>query len=92
VDWQAQSTLLMLTHSQKIAYLALPGQSPSDDAPAPISFAQPAAPESQFRHATFGIHVTKQHQVSSDFLEKSGPLIVGRGEHSSVNAVSYLVF
>lgn len=86
VDWQAQSTLLMLTHSQKIAYLALPGQSPSDDAPAPISFAQPAAPESQFRHATFGIHVTKQHQVSSDFLEKSGPLIVGRGEHSSVNA------
>ncbi|XP_017007025.2 uncharacterized protein l(2)05287 [Drosophila takahashii] len=86
VDWQAQSTLLMLTHSQEIAYLALPGQSPSDDAPAPISFAQSAATENLFRHATFGIHVTKQQQVSSEFLEKSGPLIVGRGEHSSVNA------
>ncbi|XP_016964225.1 WD repeat-containing protein 75 [Drosophila biarmipes] len=86
VDWQAQSTLLMLTHSQEIAYLALPGQSPSDDAPAPITFAQPADTDIVYRNETFGLYVTKQQQVSSDFPEKSGPLIVGRGEHSSVNA------
>ncbi|XP_017121115.1 WD repeat-containing protein 75 [Drosophila elegans] len=86
VDWQAQSTLLMLTHSQEIAYLAPPGQSPSDDAPAPISFAQSAATENLLKHATFGIHATKQQQASTESPEKSGPLIVGRGEHSAVNA------
>ncbi|XP_017082485.2 LOW QUALITY PROTEIN: WD repeat-containing protein 75 [Drosophila eugracilis] len=85
VDWQAQSTLLMLTHSQEIAYLSLPGQSPSDDAPAPITFAQPAVKENLLRHATFGIHVNKQ-KISTESLEKSGPLIVGRGQHSAVNA------
>ncbi|XP_017043907.2 WD repeat-containing protein 75 [Drosophila ficusphila] len=86
VDWQAQSTLLMLTHSQEIAYLALPGQSPSDDAPAPISFAQTDATENILKHATFGIHVTKKQPVSTETLDKSGPLIVRGGEHSAVNA------
>ncbi|KAH8374219.1 hypothetical protein KR200_004982 [Drosophila serrata] len=86
VDWQAQSSLLMLTHSQEIAYLAPPGQSPSDDAPAPISFAnQPADSENLLRHATFGIHVTKP-KVTAETLESNGPLIIGRGEHSAVNA------
>ncbi|KAH8339448.1 hypothetical protein KR074_011088 [Drosophila pseudoananassae] len=87
VDWQAQSTLLMLTHSQEIAYLAPHGHSPSDDAPAPISFAKPADQENLLRHATFGIHVTKRQQALEDSSEKrSGPLIIGRGEHSAVNA------
>ncbi|KAH8413562.1 hypothetical protein KR009_012290 [Drosophila setifemur] len=86
VDWQAQSMLLMLTHSQEIAYLAPPGQSPSDDAPAPISFAQPATTDLQLRHATFGLHVTKQQQVPAESLERSGPLIIGRGALSAVNA------
>ncbi|EDV33385.1 uncharacterized protein Dana_GF24153 [Drosophila ananassae] len=86
VDWQAQSTLLMLTHSQEIAYLAPHGHSPSDDAPAPISFAQPADAENLLRHATFGIHVTKRQQASEDSEKRSGPLIIGRGEHSAVNA------
>ncbi|XP_016970795.1 WD repeat-containing protein 75 [Drosophila rhopaloa] len=86
VDWQAQSTLLMLTHSQKIAYLAPPGQSPSDDAPAPITLAQNAETENLLRYATFGIHVTKQQQQPGESLEKSGPLIVGRGHHSAVDA------
>ncbi|KAH8246505.1 hypothetical protein KR038_006586 [Drosophila bunnanda] len=86
VDWQAQSSLLMLTHSQEIAYLAPPGQSPSDDAPAPISFAkQPADSENLLRHATFGIHVAKP-KVTAESLESNGPLIIGRGEHSAVNA------
>ncbi|KMY91274.1 uncharacterized protein LOC6733035 [Drosophila simulans] len=86
IDWQAQSTLLMLTHSQEIAYLALPGQSPSDDAPTPISFSQPAATDIILKHATFGIHVIKPQQASGETLEKNGPLIVGREEHSAVNA------
>ncbi|KAH8334339.1 hypothetical protein KR059_009071 [Drosophila kikkawai] len=86
VDWQAQSSLLMLTHSQEIAYLAPTGQSPSDDTPAPISFAkQPADTENLLRHATFGIHVTKP-KVTAETLESNGPLIIGRGEHSAVNA------
>ncbi|XP_043641583.1 WD repeat-containing protein 75 [Drosophila teissieri] len=86
VDWQAQSTLLMLTHSQEIAYLALPGQSPSDDAPTPICFSQPATTDIILKHATFGIHVIKPQQVSGESLEKHGPLIVGRKEHSAVSA------
>ncbi|KAH8269389.1 hypothetical protein KR018_011113 [Drosophila ironensis] len=89
VDWQAQSSLLLLTQSQEIAFLAPPGQSPSDDAPVPISFVQPAAsaPESVFRHATFGIHVTTQQPGPGELpAKRSGPLIVGRGEHSAVNA------
>ncbi|KAH8248641.1 hypothetical protein KR032_001710 [Drosophila birchii] len=86
VDWQAHSSLLMLTHSQEIAYLAPPGQSPSDDTPAPISFAkQPDDTENLLRHATFGIHVTKP-KVTTEALESNGPLIIGRGEHSAVNA------
>lgn len=92
VDWQAQSTLLMLTHSQEIAYLAPHGHSPSDDAPAPIKFANTAADaENLLRHATFGIHVTNRQQVPEESSEKrSGPLIIGRGEHSAVNAVSFV--
>ncbi|SPP82137.1 WD repeat-containing protein 75 [Drosophila guanche] len=88
LDWQAQSTLLMLTHTQEIAYLARPGQSPSDDAPAPISFAPtPAVNENLLTHATFGIHV-RQQKKELEALENSsgGPLIVGRGEHSAVSA------
>lgn len=87
VDWQAQSSLLMLTHSQEIAYLAPPGQSPSDDTPASISFAkQPDDTENLLRHATFGIHVTKP-KGTAEWC--TGPLIVRRGEHSAVNAVSF---
>ncbi|XP_068140161.1 WD repeat-containing protein 75 [Drosophila tropicalis] len=92
LDWQAQSTLLMLTENQEIVYFAEPGQSPSDDAPAPISFGSAASgTESQLKHATFGSYLIKQ-QASSNSTDaangkKSGPLIVGRGTHSAVNAL-----
>ncbi|ALC40359.1 CG12050 [Drosophila busckii] len=87
VDWQAQSTLHMLTEDKEIVYLATPGQSTTDDAPAPISFAQPAQEQLQ-QYATFGSFVAKQQMTEmKDLPKSSGPLIVGRGVHSAVNAL-----
>lgn len=82
----------MLTQNKEIVYLATPGQSTMDDAPAPISFAQPPDAQQLLQYATFGGFVASQK--SSDVIENeqsSGPLIVGRGAHSSVNAVSVMI-
>ncbi|XP_062121762.1 WD repeat-containing protein 75 [Drosophila sulfurigaster albostrigata] len=87
VDWQAQSTLHMLTNEKEIVYLALPGQTITDDAPAPISFAQPAD-EQLLQYATFGAFVARQKNTeNTEIAQRKGPLIVGRGVHSSVNAL-----
>ncbi|KAH8377198.1 hypothetical protein KR093_004054 [Drosophila rubida] len=87
VDWQAQSTLHMLTHDKEIVYLAMPGQAITDDAPAPISFAQPAN-EQLLQYATFGTFVARQKNAeSTEIAQRKGPLIVGRGVHSAVNAL-----
>ncbi|XP_060652335.1 WD repeat-containing protein 75 [Drosophila nasuta] len=87
VDWQAQSTLHMLTNEKEIVYLALPGQTITDDAPAPISFAQPAD-EQLLQYATFGAFVARQKNAeNTEIAQRKGPLIVGRGVHSSVNAL-----
>ncbi|EDW03615.1 WD repeat-containing protein 75 [Drosophila grimshawi] len=88
VDWQAQSTLHMLTHDKEIVYLAQPGHSTMDDALAPISFAQPPVAEQLLQYATFGSFVAKQKSGEKiEIAKTSGPLIVGRGVHSSVNAL-----
>ncbi|EDW64200.1 WD repeat-containing protein 75 [Drosophila virilis] len=88
VDWQAQSTLHMLTHDKEIVYLATPGHSTMDDAPAPISFAQPPVTDQLMQFATFGSFVAKQKSSEiAEIAQNNGPLIVGRSAHSSVNAL-----
>ncbi|KAH8419441.1 hypothetical protein KR222_011768, partial [Zaprionus bogoriensis] len=88
VDWQAQSTLHMLTHDREIVYLATPGEASTDDDPAPISFAQPAAGQ-EMQYATFGAFMANQRTSAStaDLAQRSGPLIIGRNSHSAVNAL-----
>lgn len=80
----------MLTHDREIVYLAVPGQSTVDDAPAPISFAQPPAEDQLVQYATFGTFMAKQRTgtTSEAIAERNGPLIVGQGAHNAVNAVS----
>lgn len=80
----------MLTQDREIVYLAVPGQSTVDDAPAPISFAQPPSEDQLIRYATFGTFMAKQREstTSTDITERNGPLIVGQGAHNAVNAVS----
>lgn len=92
VDFQAQSTLHMLTHKKEIVYLATPGQGTMDDAPPPISFAQPSDADQLLQYATFGSFVASQksNEVREN-VQTSGPLIVGRSVHSSVDAVSFLI-
>ncbi|TDG48678.1 hypothetical protein AWZ03_005007 [Drosophila navojoa] len=88
VDFQAQSTLHMLTHNKEIVYLATPGQGTMDDAPAPISFAQPSDADTRLQYATFGCFVaSKKSNVVKPNVQTSGPLIVGRSAHSSVDAL-----
>lgn len=79
----------MLTDSSQIVYLAAPGQSSVDDAPAPISFAQPSVEDQQVKFATFGTFMAKQGTDNREVTQRSGPLIVGRGAHNAVNAVSF---
>ncbi|KAM8716801.1 hypothetical protein ACLKA7_003639 [Drosophila subpalustris] len=88
VDWQAQSTLHMLTDDKEIVYLASPGQTLTDDAPAPISFAQQPHGDQLLQYATFGTFMARQTTgENTEIAQKSGPLIVGRGVHSAVNAL-----
>lgn len=79
----------MLTDESQIVYLAAPGQSSVDDAPAPISFGQPSVEDQQVQYATFGTFMAKQRTENREVTQRSGPLIVGRGAHNAVNAVSF---
>lgn len=79
----------MLTDNREIVYLAVPGQSTVDDAPAPISFAQPPVEDQRVQYATFGTFMANQRTENKEVAQRSGPLIVGRGAHNAVNAVSF---
>ncbi|XP_030383154.1 WD repeat-containing protein 75 [Scaptodrosophila lebanonensis] len=88
IDWQAQSTLHMLTETQEIVYLAPPGVGLSDGEPAPVAFTQPAS--EMLQYATFGSYALKQQRANDTKNSKganSGPLIVGQRKTNVPNAL-----